>query len=240
MNSSKLFWREIVDTHESAASKAFDFLVLGMVVVALVSFTFSSTPNLSSDTIWLLEVVELICLGFFTAEYALRIWVAEDRWSYLRSFHGIVDFITIAPFYLAIGIDHEPLRALRILRIFSVLKLLRIVSARRVSLAFEIAKSELGMFLTLSIMIIYLAAVGVFYFEHAAQPSVYSSISDSLWWAVVTLTTVGYGDMYPITGGGRLFTCIILFIGLGLVAVPAGIVSSALSEARRIEREQAV
>ena len=67
MNSSKLFWREIVDTHESAASKAFDFLVLGMVVVALVSFTFSSTPNLSSDTIWLLEVVELICLGFFKA-----------------------------------------------------------------------------------------------------------------------------------------------------------------------------
>lgn len=84
---------------------------------------------------------------------------------------------------------------------------------------------------------IYLAAVGIYYFESTAQPDSFSSIPASLWWAVVTLTTVGYGDMYPITAGGRSFTFIILFVGLGLVAVPAGIISSALSEARRQEED---
>ena len=77
-----------------------------------------------------------------------------------------------------------------------------------------------------------MAGVGIYYFENSAQPEYFQSIFHSLWWAVTTLTTVGYGDMYPITMGGKIFTFIVLFIGLGVVAIPAGIVASALSEAR--------
>ncbi len=84
-------------------------------------------------------------------------------------------------------------------------------------------------------MMLYLSAVGIYHFEHAAQPEVFSSIFDCLWWAVATLTTVGYGDIYPITVGGRLFTFIILILGLGLVAVPTGIVASSLSSIKRKE-----
>ena len=125
------------------------------------------------------------------------------------------------------------------LRILRVLKLVRFNDAiKRIDIAFDLAKAELALFVSASLVVIYLAGVGIYHFENQAQPDLFTSIPDSLWWAIVTLTTVGYGDMYPVTTGGRFFTTIILFVGLGLVAVPAGIVSSALSEARKISEEQ--
>ena len=227
---------EVVNGNSSAPSKVFHSLVLIMVLVALASFSLDTVGSMTPEQERTLEIVELFCVGFFTLEYLLRIWVAPSRFKYLFSFHGIIDFITIAPFYIALGFDHRPLRALRLLRVFAVLKLLRYsVSLDRMVRAFHIGKGELGLFLGLSVFVIYLAAVGIYYFESTAQPDSFSSIPASLWWAVVTLTTVGYGDMYPVTAGGRAFTFIILFVGLGLVAVPAGIISSALSEARRQE-----
>ena len=84
----------------------------------------------------------------------------------------------------------------------------------------------------------YLAAVGIYHFEHDAQPGTFQSVFHSLWWAVATLTTVGYGDVYPITVGGRIFTFFILLIGLGVVSVPAGLVASALSKARAMDNDQ--
>ena len=127
------------------------------------------------------------------------------------------------------------LRAFRLLRLFRILKLVRFNEAlKRIGTAFDLAKGELLLFISASLIVIYLAGVGIYHFENTAQPELFRSIPDSLWWAVVTLTTVGYGDMYPITTGGRFFTTVILFVGLGLVAVPAGIISSSLSEARRL------
>ena len=99
------------------------------------------------------------------------------------------------------------------------------------------AKEELIIFTFASFVLLYLAAVGIYHFEHAAQPEVFRSIFDCLWWSVATLTTVGYGDIFPITDGGRFFTCIVLMIGLGLVAVPTGIVASSLSAIRRQEED---
>ena len=99
----------------------------------------------------------------------------------------------------------------------------------------KLAKEELIMFFSLTCILLYLSAVGIYYFENEAQPETFSSIIDSLWWAVATLTTVGYGDIYPITSGGKLFTFFILMIGLGIVSIPAGIIASAVSEARKME-----
>jgi voltage-gated potassium channel len=83
--------------------------------------------------------------------------------------------------------------------------------------------------------VLYLSAIGIYHFEHDAQPDKFSSVFDSLWWAVVTLTTVGYGDVFPITPGGRLFTFIVLVMGLGVIAVPSGLLASALSRVRAEE-----
>ena len=94
------------------------------------------------------------------------------------------------------------------------------------------------MFSVVSLILFYLSAVGIYYFENSVEPESFSSIFSSLWWSVVTLTTVGYGDIVPITVGGRIFTFIILMIGLGIIAIPSGMISSALTEARAIEKEE--
>lgn len=96
--------------------------------------------------------------------------------------------------------------------------------------AYNKVKSELLIFFTLTLIMIYLSAAGIYFFENPAQPENFSSIFTSLWWAVATLTTVGYGDIYPVTAGGRIFTFFILMIGLGIVAVPSGLIASGLSK----------
>ena len=101
--------------------------------------------------------------------------------------------------------------------------------------AVSYAKEEAFIFLLATIILLFLAAVGIYYFEHEAQPEQFGSIPHSLWWAVTTLTTVGYGDVYPVTVGGRFFTFFILMCGLGIVAVPAGLVAAALSKVRQSE-----
>ena len=104
--------------------------------------------------------------------------------------------------------------------------------------AIALAKEEAILFLLATIVLLYLSAVGIYYFEHQVQPEQFKSIPHSLWWAVATLTTVGYGDVYPITVGGKVFTFIILMIGLGIIAVPAGLVASALSKVREDEKNE--
>jgi voltage-gated potassium channel len=117
-----------------------------------------------------------------------------------------------------------------------ILKLARYSDAiLRFHRAFLIAKEEILLFFFVTVIVLYLAGVGIYYFENEAQPEAFSSVFHSLWWAVATLTTVGYGDIYPVTAGGKFFTFIVLLIGLGIVSVPAGLVASALSKAREIE-----
>ncbi len=96
--------------------------------------------------------------------------------------------------------------------------------------AIRSSKEEIFLFIFITLILIYFSAVGIYYFENQAQPEHFSSIFDSLWWAIITLTTVGYGDVYPITVGGKVFTFMILMIGLGIVAIPTGIISSALTK----------
>ena len=124
-------------------------------------------------------------------------------------------------------------------RLFRLLKLLRFGRAMgRFARAFIIAKEEIILFSVVTVMLLYLSAVGIYYFEHIAQPEEFKSVIHSLWWAVTTLTTVGYGDVYPITAGGKIFTFIVLMIGLGIVAIPAGLLASALSKVRMEESEE--
>ena len=105
----------------------------------------------------------------------------------------------------------------------------------RFARAFALAKEEFALFVIATMMILFLAAVGIYYFERDAQPEAFASVFHSLWWAVTTLTTVGYGDVYPITVGGRFFAYIVVMVGLGVIAVPASVLASALTRAREEE-----
>jgi len=144
--------------------------------------------------------------------------------------------MAILPFFL-LSFDLVMLRALRLMRLFIIFKLGRYSSSvSRMIIALKIAREDLVLSLVASLLMLLVASFGIYQFENAAQPDKFSSMFDSLWWALATLTTVGYGDVYPITTGGKIFTGIILIVGLGLVAVPAGIISSALIEAREKSR----
>ncbi|MCJ8502468.1 ion transporter [Desulfatitalea alkaliphila] len=155
-----------------------------------------------------------------------------SRRTLLRSF--LKDLVAILPFYLSTGLDLRSVRVFRLLRLFRVITIMRYNAAMaRLKHAFHLAREELVLYLSASGIILYLASVGIYHFENPAQPQIFASVFHSMWWAVATLTTVGYGDIYPITAGGRIFTGLVLLIGLGIVAVPAGVVASALSEARR-------
>lgn len=231
--------KTIVEKHNTKDGRIFDLFIQCLIVLSLITFAISTSPNLSPETQNVLRIIEIITVAIFTVEYLLRIIVADNKLKYIFSFYGIIDLLAILPFYLMIGLDLRALRTFRLLRIFSMFKLARYSYAlKRFKKALSYAREEIILFFIFTLMLLFVTAVGIYYFENAAQPLVYSSIFDSLWWSVTTLTTVGYGDMYPITVGGRLFTFFILMIGLGIVAVPTGILSTALTHIRDEEAKE--
>jgi voltage-gated potassium channel len=231
--------KRLVEDVDSRSGRAFSVAVQTLIILSLISFSIETLPSLSRGFRDILSLVESITVLLFSVEYALRIYVADSKLGYVFSFFGIVDLAAILPYYLMLGIDLRSIRVLRILRLFRILKFARYNEAiRRFHLAARLAKEEIILFLSVALILIYVASVGIYYFEGAAQPEHFGSIFLSMWWAVVTLTTVGYGDAYPITLGGRVFTFFILIIGLGVVAVPAGLFASSLSKAREIEEAE--
>ena len=228
--------KQIIEDSDTKSGRAFDLAIQTIIVVSLISFSIETLPDLSEESRATLHVIELMSIIIFTVEYLARVLVASDKTGFLFSFFGIIDLLAILPFYLSTGLDLRSLRSFRLLRLVRILKLARYsAAAKRFHRAFLIAKEELALFLFASLIVLYLAAVGIYHFENPAQPDEFSSVFHSLWWAVSTLTTVGYGDIYPVTAGGKMFTFCILVVGLGIVSIPAGLVASALSKARELE-----
>lgn len=210
-----------------------------LVVANLLALAFETLPDLSPFWRQALWNFEVFCAAVYTVEYAVRVHLARPRWKYVTSFYGIIDLLAILPFYLMVAFNMQAVRAFRLLRLLRLFKLVRYTNAvQRFRRAFAIARDDLVLFGVSAMIVLYLAAIGVYHFEHEAQPERFSSVFDSLWWAVATLTTVGYGDIYPVTPGGRLFTFFVLVLGLGFVAVPSGLIASALSRVRAEEASQ--
>ena len=223
--------KQIIESTETKAGRAFDFFIQTIIILSIISFTIETLPSLNDEIRKLFYVFEVVAVIIFTIEYILRIWIADSKLKYIFSFYGLIDFLAIIPFYLRIGIDLRSLRLFRLFRIFRLFKLFRFSAAiKRMQIAFKSIKAELLIFFIASLFLLYVSAVGIYYFERNAQPEVFSSIFHSLWWAVATLTTVGYGDIYPITIGGKVFTFIMLMIGLGIIAVPTALIASALTK----------
>ena len=230
--------KSIIERNDTREGRIFDIFIQLLIVSSLIFFSIETIPGLSERTLGILRVIEWVTVGIFTVEYLVRIGVADRKLKFVFSFYGVIDLLSILPFYLALGIDLRSIRILRLFRLFRAFKLFRYSMAiRRFHRALLLVKEEMILFTILAVMLLYFSAVGIYHFEHRAQPEAFSSIFQSMWWAVATLTTVGYGDIYPVTTGGKLFTFFVLMIGLGVVAVPTGLVASALSNAREIEKE---
>lgn len=235
--------REIVEPAvDSRESRIFDLMMLTFIVVALITFTLDTLPDKPEWAVNALFAIEVVTVIVFSIEYLIRVFVAERRIKFLCSFYGIVDLLAIIPFYVGLfvgfGVDLRSLRILRLFRLFRVFKLLRYSRAiRHFGNALEEVKEELVLYLMATGFLMFLASAGIYHFEREAQPENFQSIFHAMWWSVVTLTTVGYGDVYPQTVGGKIFTSCLLMIGLGVIAVPSGLIASGLTQAKNKERE---
>jgi voltage-gated potassium channel len=226
--------KSTIEDATTRSGKHFALFIQSLIIISIVSFSIGTLPGLSTATRAVLNTIEIVTVAVFSVEYIVRIVVADSKLRYIFSFFGLIDLAAILPFYIATGLDLRGLRAFRLLRLIRILKLLRYsLAIRRFHRALIIIKEELILFGFIALLMLYLSAVGIYYFERDAQPEHFASVFHSLWWALTTLTTVGYGDTFPVTIGGRVFTFFVLAVGLGIVAVPTGLIASALAQARK-------
>jgi len=231
--------RSVVEDNTTKKGKIFDYIIDLLIVLSIIAFSIETFPDNSKRTIEILEKFDIVCFIVFSIEYLLRIYVAKKKTKYIFSFYGVIDFLAIAPFFLSSFLDLRFLRAFRILKIFRSLQSTKFNQAiKRISIASKLIKEELMLFFIVIFILIFTVSSGIYYFENEAQPETFKSVFHSMWWAVVTLMTVGYGDVVPVTLGGRIFTVIVLILGVLIVTVPAGLSATSLMKAREIQEKQ--
>lgn len=238
MNKQKL--REIIFGYRTKAGKRFDVILLLAIIISVVAVMLDSDKEIHKQYGRLLLIAEWVFTLLFTFEYILRIYCSTDKKKYILSFMGIIDLLSIIPTYLIIFyapivalIDIRVLRLIRIFRIFKLSPYLR--SGHTMQIALRSSRPKIIVFiLSVSLVVIIL---GTLMYIVEGQQNGFDNIPKSIYWAVVTLTTVGYGDVVPITTLGKTVAVFIMLLGYAIIAVPTGIVSSEMSKNRN-DKEQ--
>jgi voltage-gated potassium channel len=216
-------------------------LIFAVIAISVTATVLETVPTFEHRFRWEFDLAERVAVVFFTMELFLRLWAATSpvarfgarrhpRMAYLFSPSGLIDLLSVAPFYLG-ATNMLVLRSFRLLRVFRVLKLTR--QARAMSLIGQAIRARRHELFSLGIIVglaLLISATIMYTAEHQAQPEHFGSIPQSLWWAVATLTTVGYGDLYPTTALGRVCASFIMILGIALVALPTGLLGSAMYE----------
>lgn len=226
---------EIIFEADTPAGKAFDVGLLLLIVLSVLVVVLESVEAIRRDYAALFFYAEWTLTILFTIEYALRIYSIEKPWKYIRSFYGIVDLLAILPTYLSLvfaGTHYLiTIRALRLLRVFRVMKLGQYLSESNVLMeALRSSRRKIEVFLGVVLMIVLIIGSAMYVIE-SKQDSGFTSIPRSMYWAIVTVTTVGYGDIAPVTTLGQFLSAILMILGYGVIAVPTGIVSVELAHA---------
>jgi voltage-gated potassium channel len=219
-------------------------LIISNVIAVMVE------PSIkNAAAIQFLRVFEIVSVAIFTAEYILRFWVADclkpdkNKWTarflYILTPMALIDLASILPFYIPfiISVDLRVLRMLRIFRLLRLFKANRYTNALTTVLKVIKKKAEQllsSFFVIITLMVI--TSVMMFNIENAAQPEKFTSVFDAMWWSVATFTTVGYGDIYPVTALGKILAAIIAILGIGIVAIPTGIIASGFTELVQVKK----
>ncbi len=237
---------ELLDANrpDDRPSRYLDWFLIAMILANVVAIVLESVASLSTRYGWFFLRFELFSIAVFTLEYLARLWSCvekpldqpdaprQTRGAWARSPLGLIDLLAILPFYLLLLVPLGTQPAL-ILKVFRALRLLRIFKLTRFSPAFNVlltvARREAPVVLvalSALFLVLMLAAWGIYLLEHRLQPEAFGSIPRAMWWAVITLTTVGYGDVVPLTHGGKIFAGLIALVGVAIMALPAAIMAS--------------
>ena len=216
--------------------RALESFIYILIALSAVSMFLDSYESIHVKYGQFLSRFELFCVLVFTLEYFLRTSRSikvHRKLKYNFSFLGVIDLVSIIPFYLPIffAFDLRSIRLLRLVRLAQILKIARHSKAiNQLGRVLYSIRHQLQLTLFLSFIVIVISGMLIYYAEHEEQPEVFQNMGQSIWWAVATLTTVGYGDIYPVTGIGKTIASIVALVGIGLIAIPTGLISAAYVE----------
>lgn len=239
-------WRarlhEIIFESDTVAGRAFDIALLIAIVLSVAAVMLESVADIRRQHGLALRVVEWTLTIAFTIEYALRLIAVDRPWRYATSFFGVVDLLSILPTYLAVAVPETQslmvIRAIRLLRVFRILKAAHFLSEAQVlTTALRASRRKITVFLGGIVTVVLIAGAVMYVIE--GEEHGFSSIPRSMYWAVVTVTTVGYGDIAPRTPLGQLVASLLMILGYAIIAVPTGIVSVEIANASRPVSRQA-
>lgn len=227
------------DVESNKYSRAYNVFSSSLIVVSVLLIVLQSYKEINNTFGWFIHATEGVVVVFFTFEYLLRLITSSYQYPdknkalaiflFVFSFMGLVDLLSILPFYapLVFSGNLTFLRVLRLFRLLRIFKLLRYSdSLAMFGRAIKRVRSELISTLFITFIVLLLSANLMYVAENQAQPDSFANMGEALWWAVATLTTVGYGDVYPITGIGKILSGFMAIVGIGIVAIPTGLLSS--------------
>ena len=231
------------------ASKMFDIVITSLIIINLV-LIIADTFDIPAKLRFIFNVIEIITVIVFTIEYIFRLWTADlrlpgqnkimARLKYMITFMALIDLFSILPFYIPFIIRLD----LRILRTLRIARLLRLFKVNRYTSTFStignVFKKKMAQLITsvfIILMLMIIISVLMFNIEHEAQPDKFVNAFSSFWWALATFSTIGYGDIYPITIAGQILNGIFAFLAIGLVAIPTGIISAGFTEQTKKKNE---
>ncbi len=240
---------EIISKAENGdiVSRIFDSLIMSLIFLSILSIVLESFENIAARCSGLFRTFEIISVAVFAVEYLLRIWTADflypgakhPRLKYIFSPMALIDLFAILPSLLPfVSVDLRFLRMVRLLRLFRLLRVFKLGryldALATVVSVMKKSSSQLIVSVALCLFVMLFSAIIMYTVENPVQPEQFPNVITSLWWAICTLTTVGYGDIYPVTAVGRFFASIISLVGIGIIAIPTGIIAAGFTSA--IER----
>jgi voltage-gated potassium channel len=243
-------------TYEKGSNKKiydfFDVFMIGLIILNVISVILETEYELYLSYRFYFDIFDEMSVYIFTIEYITRLWVCTINPTYAHPFWGrlkfaltpllLVDILAITPFYLPMIFPNMKFaRSLRLFRLFRAFKFARYSETiQTFGNVIKAKKMELFTAMMMVFFLLILSSSIMYYVEHDAQPKAFSSILSSMWWGIATLTTVGYGDVYPITPLGKLFGSMIAILGIGMVALPAGILASGFSSelSEKVEKKE--
>ncbi len=243
-NPTKEKIHEIIFEADTPLGKAFDVVLMVLIIASVIVVMLESVTEINTDYKSLFIVLEWVFTIFFTIEYGLRIYCVYRPWKYITSFFGIIDLLAIIPSFLSLILPGAQylltIRAMRLMRVFRIFKLVKFLREGSVIIkALKASRAKITVFIVFILLMVVIVGSMMYLIEGGVENSGFTSIPRSVYWAIVTLTTVGYGDIAPKTEIGQFLAAIVMILGYAVIAVPTGIVSSEIISVAGNEKDAA-